>query len=65
MRVDPNYVTNLAAALDRFADLSLATRNHMSEAAWRSGQAFSWSARIAYAISLYKELLSYPQSPLD
>jgi glycosyltransferase involved in cell wall biosynthesis len=50
-------VRDLAAALDRFADLSLASRNQMSEAAWRSGQAFSWPARIAYAISLYKELL--------
>jgi glycosyltransferase involved in cell wall biosynthesis len=50
-------VANLAAALNRFADMSLEQRNHMSTSAWQSAQDFSWQARAAFAKKLYADLL--------
>jgi glycosyltransferase involved in cell wall biosynthesis len=50
-------VCGLAAAIDRFASLSVDERNAMSRASWEFARTNTWTSRAAAAELLYTELV--------
>lgn len=50
-------VKTLASAMDRFATLTPDERTAMSQVAWKGAREFTWQARAASAVRLYKDLL--------
>jgi hypothetical protein len=49
-------VCGLAAAIDRFASLSVDEKNAMSRASWEFARTNTWTSRAAAAEQLYAEL---------
>jgi len=52
-------VSNLAAAVDRFASMSAEQKNAMSLASWEFAKAYTWPCHAAKAEALYKELVGH------
>ena len=52
----PEVISGMAAAIDRFAAMSLKERNKMSRTNWEFAKQITWTSRAAKAESLYQRL---------